>query len=494
MRSSAVCPVVFRVPSMESTKISSQAAIGLEVHAQLQTATKMFCACPNTFGAAPNSQTCPVCLGLPGSLPVVNGRAVELAVTAALAANCTLNKNSRFTRKHYFYPDLPRGYQITQFDRPLAECGFIEFETEDGRVQQVGISRIHLEDDAGKLRHERGYSLVDYNRAGVPLIEIVTEPVITSAADAAAFLRALQTLLQYCGVCDGNMQEGAFRCDANVSIVHEDHCGGGTRVELKNLNSFRHVKRAVSHEIERQQSCLDGAQPVVAETRLWDDCTRETRIMRSKEESPDYLYCPDPDLGILRISEELIARARESLPELPLKKRSRFIRDYGLSSASADILIRCVQTARYFEKTVALGADPEQAAKWIVRDILHALQDPRSIETFSVSPFHLARLLSMLQAGRLSVKNAKAVFDTIVTTSRFPDDIIQSYDVYPYLNPDETETVVNDVCLRYPVEAQRYRDGKTRLLGFFVGRVMEATEHRAHPVLVNKLVRRKLDG
>jgi len=478
-----------------------EAVVGLEVHAQLNTRTKIFCGCPVRFNVAANSHTCPVCLGLPGSLPVLNREAVACAVKAALAVKCRLNHESRFVRKHYFYPDLPRGYQISQLDHPLAENGFLDIETRHSGMKRIGISRIHLEDDAARLVHassttttdEAWYSYVDYNRAGVPLIEIVSGTDMRSADDAGSYLRTLHAILRYLDVCDGNMELGSFRCDANVSIRPDSASPLGVRVEIKNMNSFRHVEHAIGFEINRQMELVENGNAVAQETRQWDQDRGATVSIRNKEADHDYRFYSDPDLAPLILSSDWAEDISKQLPELPMARRLRFIGTYGLSAYGADILTRSRRVADYFEETVALGGDPVNVSNWIMGEIMPALEDERDISTCAVTPEHLAQLLDLIEQGEISGKIAKQVFEEMLSTRQFPAFIISKNKSLQLLDASEVAAEVENVLEQYPSEVGRYRSGKKKLLSFFVGQVMKATGGRAHPGLVNELLRRELD-
>jgi len=476
-----------------------EAVIGLEVHAQLATETKIFCSCPVLFGEEPNSVACPVCLGLPGALPVLNCSAVVYALRIALATECRLNKVSSFVRKNYFYPDLPKGYQITQLEQPFAEAGFLEVETESEGIHQIGINRIHLEEDAAKLFHALGgckdeCSYIDYNRAGVPLIEIVSEPDMHTAGQAGAYLRALHRLLQYLGVSEANMEQGGFRCDANVSIHPDRTSPFGEKVELKNINSFKNVERAIAFEITRQMDIVKGGRNVMRETRQWDAQFAKTIAMRSKEETNEYRYFPEPDLISFVVDEDMVERETRQLPELPLIKRRRLIDTYGLPVYDADFLVQNKALSVYFEKTVALGAAPKTVSNWIMGDIKRCLDHVRNIESFAVTPAHLAELISLIDEHKISNKKAKVVFEEIILTSQYPNIIVGNKEKYLQVSDQkQLEIVIASVLDQYPEEVSNYCAGKTKLLSFFIGHIMRATGGNADPVLVNELLRRKLD-
>ncbi len=476
-----------------------EAVIGLEVHCQLLTKTKIFCSCSTEFGKTPNSQTCPVCQGMPGVLPVVNRKVIELAMRTALATNCTIRNSNQFARKNYFYPDLPKGYQISQFELPIAEGGFLEIEPEGQSRKRIGITRIHMEEDAGKLMHEldgvaSDSSFVDFNRTGVPLIEIVSEPDMRSPEEAKEYLRSLRSIVQYLDVCDGNMEQGSFRCDANVSLRPEGSDRLGTKVELKNMNSFRHVERALAYEIERQEYMLDDEDTIVQETRLWNESSGETFSMRGKEEAHDYRYFPDPDLVPIMIDDAWIEQVRRTFPELPRDKIARFVEQYGLPEYDAKVLCASRQVADYFEQCVTLGAGPKPASNWIMSDIMRHLEDTRAVASFPVTPRHLADMLSLIDNGTISGKIAKSVFEEMLTTGALPDAVVKEKGLVQLSDRGEIGRIVESVLKDNPRMVEEYRGGKEKLLGFFVGRVMKATGGKANPTTVNELLREKLHG
>jgi aspartyl-tRNA(Asn)/glutamyl-tRNA(Gln) amidotransferase subunit B len=469
--------------------------IGLEVHAQLKTRTKIFCGCSTQFGAAPNTQTCPVCLGLPGALPVLNRTVVDFTLRMALATGCTIARESRFARKNYFYPDLPKGYQISQYELPIAEHGHIDIAV-DGRPQRIRIRRIHMEEDAGKLTHDphRPVSRVDLNRTGVPLIEIVSEPDIDSPATAGAYLRQLRSVVRYLGICDGNLEEGSFRCDANVSIRPKGSSGLGTRTELKNLNSFRFVEKAIEYEINRQKEALLDGGAIVQETRLWDQSRNRTVSMRGKEEAHDYRYFPDPDLLPLIIDEDWIGRVRRSLPELPDARRARFIEQYGLPAYDAGVLTMERELADYFEECLAVFPQPKPVSNWIMGSLL-GLLNARGI-TIDQSPIPaagLAELLKLVEEGAISGRSAKTVFDEMAASGKTARAIVQEKGLAQISDALAIESVVHEVLAQNPAEVGAYRGGKTKLMGFFVGEVMKATRGQANPKTVNELLKKSLD-
>jgi aspartyl-tRNA(Asn)/glutamyl-tRNA(Gln) amidotransferase subunit B len=469
--------------------------IGLEVHAQLKTRTKIFCSCSTAFGAPPNTHTCPVCLGLPGVLPVLNRKVVEYTLRMAMATHCEVQRESRFARKNYFYPDLPEGYQISQYELPIARNGWVSIGA-NGTEKRIGVNRIHMEEDAGKLIHDphRPLSRVDFNRTGVPLIEIVSEPDLRSPEEAGAYLRHLRAILRYLGICDGNMEEGSFRCDANVSIRPAGSEPFGIRTELKNLNSFKHVEKALQYEIQRQKEIvLDGAA-VVQETRLWDPERSRTTSMRGKEEAHDYRYFPDPDLLPLVIDESWIDRISTELPELPDDRRKRFAQQYGLPAYDAEILCSERELADYFEDCLAHYPRPKPVSNWIMGPLLGWLNAAgRPLSDPPVPARHLAELLSMIDQGTISGKIAKTVFEDMARSGKSPAAIVTEKGLVQVSDTGEIEAVVYRVLAEHPDEVRAYRNGKTKLLGFFVGQVMQATRGRANPRLVNELLKGKLE-
>jgi aspartyl-tRNA(Asn)/glutamyl-tRNA(Gln) amidotransferase subunit B len=469
--------------------------IGLEVHAQLKTNTKIFCACSTSFGAPPNTHTCPVCLGMPGVLPVLNKKVVEYSLRMALATNCRISHESRFARKNYFYPDLPKGYQISQYELPIAEHGFVDVEV-NGGFRRIGITRIHMEEDAGKLGHDphRPVSLVDFNRTGVPLIEIVSEPDIRSPGEAGAYLRQLRAIVRYLSICDGNLEEGSFRCDANVSVRPEGSQTLGTRTELKNLNSFKHVEKSLQYEISRQQEVLlDGGQ-IVQETRLWDPHKNKTTSMRGKEEAHDYRYFPDPDLLPLVIDDDWIQKIKKDLPELPDEKKRRFMDQYGLPSYDAVLLTSDRDLADYFEACVAQFSRPKQVSNWVMGALLGMLNTlEKSIDRSPVSPEDLAQLLALVEDGVISGKIAKTVFDEMGNTGKTAKQIVEEKGLVQITDADALEDVVSNIISDHPKEVDAYKNGKTKLLGFFVGQVMRETKGKANPKLVNEILMKMLN-
>ena len=472
-----------------------ESVIGLEVHVQLNTRTKIFCGCPTSFGAPPNSNVCPVCLGLPGALPVLNRRAVEMAIQAALSTHCRVNAFSRFARKNYFYPDLPKGYQISQYDQPLAEHGWLEVLV-DGAKKRIGITRIHLEDDAGKSIHDGfkdsdRYTYVDLNRSGTPLIEIVSEPDIRSSDEAHAYLTELKQIMQYVGVSECDMEKGQLRCDANVSVRLKGAEKFGTKVEVKNLNSFRFAKMAMDYEIARQVAVVESGGRIEQESRLYNVATGETVGMRSKEHAHDYRYFPEPDLLPLRVSDVWLAEVRKSVPELPADKRNRFIEDYGLREYDAQVLTATPELAEYFEKVAATAGDPRMAANWVTGDLLGALKGGDIAES-PVSPEQLGELVAFIAKGEISGKMAKDIFAKMYETSESAAAIIDREGLRQISDTGALEKLVDEVIVASPKQVEQYKSGKTGVIGYLVGQVMKASKGQANPAAVNELLKAKL--
>ncbi|MFN3360921.1 MAG: Asp-tRNA(Asn)/Glu-tRNA(Gln) amidotransferase subunit GatB [Pseudanabaenaceae cyanobacterium] len=480
-----------------------EAVIGLEIHCQLATATKIFCNCPNTFGAHPNANVCPVCLGMPGVLPVLNAKALEYAIKAALALNCTIAPLSKFDRKQYFYPDLPKNYQISQYDLPLATNGWLTIYTEEGREKRIGITRLHMEEDAGKLVHAgsdrlagSSYSLVDYNRAGVPLCEIVSEPDMRSGAEAAAYAQELRRILRYLGVCDGNMQEGSLRCDVNVSVRPKGSSKLGTKVEIKNMNSFNAIQRAIDYEIDRQVAAIEAGERIVQETRLWEENSQRTITMRVKEGSSDYRYFPEPDLPPIVLTAAQIEAYRSALPELPRQKRQRYQLEYGLNAYEANLIADDRSVAEFFEAVVATGAEPKPAFNWIMGDITAYLNENKlKITEIPLTPAALGEMLQLIADQTISTKIAKDLLPELLSQplAGTVKDLVAAKGL-KVMTGAELEAIVTEVINSHPKEVEQYRAGKTKLLGFFVGQVMKRTQGKAEPQTTNDLIKAKLEN
>ena len=475
-----------------------ETVIGLEIHAQLATRSKIFSESSTAYGAAPNTQANLVDLGYPGVLPVLNSAAVRMAVRFGLATGATVRRRSIFARKNYFYPDLPKGYQISQYELPIVEDGSLDILLEDGSRKTIGITRAHLEEDAGKSLHEgfQGISGIDLNRAGTPLLEIVSEPDMRSAREAIAYMKKVHTLVRYLGICDGNMQEGSFRCDANVSVRPQGQAALGTRAEIKNLNSFRFVERAINHEVVRQVGVLESGGSVVQETRLSDPDRNETRAMRSKEEANDYRYFPDPDLLPLVIDDALVEEVRGTLPELPDEKAARYCRDFELSAYDAGVLTASRDLAMYFETVVEkLGGQPKLAANWVMGELSGALnRDGLEVDASRVPATALAGLLARIGDDTISGKLAKEVFEAMWAEGRGADEIIDARGLRQITDSGAIEQAIDAIMAANPKQLAEYRSGKDKLFGFFVGQVMKATQGKANPAQLNELLKRKLGG
>jgi aspartyl-tRNA(Asn)/glutamyl-tRNA(Gln) amidotransferase subunit B len=474
-----------------------ETVIGLEIHTQLATRSKIFSGAATRYGAEPNTQACAVDLGLPGVLPVLNAEAVRMAVKFGLATGCTIAPMSVFARKNYFYPDLPKGYQISQFELPIVHDGHIDILLEDGTGKRVGLTRAHLEEDAGKSLHEdfHGMTGIDLNRAGTPLLEIVSEPDMRSAAEAVAYMKKIHSLVRYLEICDGNMQEGSFRCDANVSVRPKGQAEFGTRTELKNINSFRFVERAINFEVERQIDVLEGGGKVVQETRLFDPDRNETRPMRSKEEANDYRYFPDPDLLPVELDAVFIEEVRATLPELPDAKQQRFMADYGLSAYDAGALTASRELADYFEEAARIGGDGKLAANWVTGELAGLLnREGLEITASPVSAASLGGLLLRIRDNTLSGKLAKQVFEDMCSGAGEADAIIEQKGLKQITDTGAIEKIIQDVLDASPKQIEQYRGGQEKLFGYFVGQVMKATQGKANPAQVNELLKKRLAG
>jgi aspartyl-tRNA(Asn)/glutamyl-tRNA(Gln) amidotransferase subunit B len=465
--------------------------IGLEVHVQLNTRTKIFCGCATGFGAPPNTNVCPVCLGLPGALPVLNGRAVEMAIQAALAMHCSVNAFSRFARKNYFYPDLPKGYQISQYDQPLAEHGWLEVLV-DGAKKRIGVTRVHMEDDAGKSIHDGfkdsdRYTYVDLNRSGTPLIEIVSEPDLRSSEEAYEYLSELKLVMQYVGVSECDMEKGQLRCDANVSVRLKGAEKFGTKAEVKNLNSFRFAKMALDYEIARQVALIESGGRVEQETRLYNVATGETAGMRSKEHAHDYRYFPEPDLVPLRVSDAWLERIRKAMPELPADKRRRFVESYGLREYDAQVLTATRAISDYFEKAAAVSGDPRGTANWVTGELMSM---PDGFD--KVTPQATGALVQKINKGEISGKMAKDILAKMYETGQSPEEIIEREGLRQISDTGALEKIVDDVIAANPKQLEQYKAGKTTVIGYFVGQVMKSSKGQANPAAVNELLKAKL--
>jgi aspartyl-tRNA(Asn)/glutamyl-tRNA(Gln) amidotransferase subunit B len=472
--------------------------IGLEVHAQLLTAAKIFCGCSTRFGSDPNVNACPVCAGFPGVLPVMNKRVVEFALRAGLATHCDIARSSRLARKNYFYPDLPKGYQISQYELPICSGGYIDIELDSG-PKRVRLTRIHMEEDAGKNIHDlRGdASLVDLNRAGVPLLEIVSEPDLRSAEEAGVYLKTLRAILQYLAICDGNMEEGSFRCDANVSIRPQSSADLGTKIEIKNLNSFKAVEKAILYEIQRQSEVRAEGGELIQETRLWDDHEEVTRAMRSKESAHDYRYFPDPDLPPIVIDDEWLDRVKADLPELPQRRRARFMTDHKLPAYDADLLTSRKDIADYFESALALHGNPKSLSNWIIGDLFRVVKERKldeqlTIGTWPIQPAQLAELVRLIDEGKISGKIAKTIFDELLDSCRMPRDIVAEKGLEQVSDAASIEGFVDAVLAAHAKQVADYRGGNEKILAFLVGQIMKETRGKANPQIVNDLLKRKL--
>lgn len=487
-------------------KTQYEAIIGLETHCQLKTNSKIFCNCSTEFNTPPNENVCPICMGMPGVLPVLNQRVLEYAVKAGLALNCTIADYSKFDRKQYFYPDLPKNYQISQYDLPIAEHGWLEVELadKDGSVsrKRIGITRLHMEEDAGKLVHAGSdrlsgstYSLVDFNRTGVPLVEIVSEPDMRSGKEAAEYAQELRRILRYLGVSDGNMQEGSLRCDVNISVRLVGADKFGTKVEIKNMNSFSAIEKAINYEIERQIEAIESGERIYQETRLWEEGAQRTISMRLKEGSSDYRYFPEPDLGPIEVSQDQLKVWQSELPELPAQKRHRYETDLGLSAYDARVLTDDRAIAQYFEATVTAGAPAKQAANWIMGDISGFLnKENKRIEEIPLTPTTLAEMIGLIESNTISSKIGKDILPELLVQGGSSKELVERKGLIQISDTGAIEAAIDAVIAAHPSELEKYRGGKKNLLGFFVGQVMKQTGGRADPKLTNQLLQKKLDG
>jgi aspartyl-tRNA(Asn)/glutamyl-tRNA(Gln) amidotransferase subunit B len=478
--------------------VKYEPVIGLEVHAQLLTESKIFCGCSSQFGRGPNENACPVCAGFPGVLPVLNKKVVEFAITAGLATRCEISRSSVLARKNYFYPDLPKGYQISQYELPICVNGVVEIEL-DGVPKQIRLTRIHMEEDAGKNIHDAhgDASLVDLNRAGVPLLEIVTEPDMRTAAEAGAYLRTLRGILKYLGVCDGNMEEGSFRCDANVSVRPEGSETFGTKIEIKNLNSFKAVEKALEFEIERQTETLSEGGKLIQETRLWDENREETRSMRSKESAHDYRYFPDPDLLPLVIDDAWIGEVRAALPELPSARKTRFLSEYGLPVYDAELITSRKDIADYFESAVRTYSNAKALCNWIVGDLFRVLKERKLDEQLYISGWpvaaqHLAEMVRLTDQGKISGRIAKTVFEAMLDSGKSPAQIVSEAGLEQVSDAGSIEAAVDQAIAANAKQVTQYQSGNEKVFGYLVGQIMKATQGKANPQKVNEILRDKL--
>jgi len=487
-------------------KIEYEAVIGLETHCQLSTDTKIFCNCSTAFGADPNHQVCPICMGMPGVLPVLNETVLEYAVKAGHALNCDIAPYSKFDRKQYFYPDLPKNYQVSQFDLPIAEHGWLEVEIVDEQGEatrkKIGITRLHMEEDAGKLVHGGSdrlsgstHSLVDFNRTGVPLIEIVSEPDMRTGLEAAEYAQEIRRIVRYLGVSDGNMQEGSLRCDVNISVRPWGQTEFGTKVEIKNMNSFSAIHRAIDYEIARQIAAIESGETIIQETRLWEEGAQRTIGMRTKEGSSDYRYFPEPDLTPIEVAPKQLKQWQSELPELPAAKRHRYEQNIGLSPYDTRILTDDAAISHYFETALAAGASAKQAANWIMGDITGYLNNENVLITdIALTPAALAELIELIEAKTISGKIAKEMLPDLLTTGGSPKDLVEKQGLTQISDTATLEKLINEVLAAHPEELEQYRNGKTKLQGFFMGQVMKRTSGRADPKATNQMLARKLKG
>jgi aspartyl-tRNA(Asn)/glutamyl-tRNA(Gln) amidotransferase subunit B len=481
---------------MNNVRENYQTVVGLEVHAQLLTETKIFCGCSTSFGAPPNTNVCPICMGHPGVLPVLNNKAVDFILAMGLALNCSINRQTYFARKNYFYPDLPKGFQTSQFEKPFCENGLLEISDKNGEKKKIRIRRIHLEEDAGKLLHESGdSSLIDLNRCGTPLMEIVTEPDINSPAEAYLFLNKIKQILKYLRICDGNMEEGSLRCDANVSVKQRHVSELGTKTELKNMNSFRNVERAIEFETERQLDIIEDGGSIIQESLLWDADAGTARSMRSKEEAHDYRYFPEPDLVRINISEEDLKKIKKGLPELPDIKKNKFIAEYNLPEYDADLLTTDRDIAEYYEQVIEHTSDTKSASNWIMGYVMAYLNEQKkNISEFPVTPVMLAEVVNLINSGKISSKIAKEVFPLMLSSNKSAGEIIKEKNLLQISDSDELGRIIDDLLKESSKEVEEYISGKDKVIGYFVGRIMKSTGGKANPAVVNSLLKEKLES
>lgn len=472
-----------------------EAVIGLEVHAQLLTDTKIFCGCSTKFGVPPNTNICPVCLGHPGVLPVMNKKVVEFTILMGFATECTINEKSIFARKNYFYPDLPKGYQISQYEKPICEHGNIFVETKDGAKKNIGITRIHMEEDAGKSIHDQGDStLIDVNRCGTPLMEIVSEPDMRTAEEAYLYLTKLKQIVTYLGICDGNMEEGSLRCDANISVRLKGEEKFGTKTEVKNMNSFRNVEKAIEHEIERQIDIIEEGGKIIQQTLLWDADASLVKPMRSKEEAHDYRYFPDPDLMPIVVSTDWKNEIASSMPELPERRRDRFISQYSLPKYDAEILTSSRELADYYENVLKVTNDYKSASNWVMTDVLKVVNDEKiSIKEFPVTPENLGNLIKLINENVINGKIAKEIFPEMLKTKKDPQEIIKEKNLVQITDTKEIEAAIDKILSANESQIKEYLSGKDKVIGFFVGQIMKETKGKANPQIVNDMLKKKLE-
>ncbi len=473
-----------------------EAVIGLEVHAQLLTDSKAFCGCSTKFGNSPNTNVCPVCLGHPGVLPVINKKMIEFTVLMGLATNCTINKRSIFARKNYFYPDLPKGFQTSQYEEPICEFGHVNIVFPDGALKKIGITRIHMEEDAGKSIHDQSFgTLVDVNRCGVPLMEIVSEPDMSAPAEAVLYLMKIRQIVKYLGICDGNMEEGSLRCDANVSVRLAGESKLGTKTEIKNMNSFKNVEKAIAYEIERQTEILEDGGKIIQETLLWNADLNEAFSMRSKEEAHDYRYFPEPDLLPVVVDDDWKNEIASEMPELPEVRKDRLINKYNLPKYDAEVLTQLKEMADYYEKVILVTDDYKAASNWVMTDVLKVInEDKISIDNFSVAPEDLGELINLIKDGTISGKIAKEVFPIMLTENKKPSAIVKERNLIQITDTSAIEKIVDEILNKHTDEVQQFLSGKDKVLGFFVGQIMRQTKGKANPKLVNDLLLSKLDS